>query len=75
LHYNGEVIEVGFRADFVVEGMVLLELKAVDRLQPIHVAQVLTCLRLTGLRLGLLINFNVTILQQGIRRVVLGLEE
>ena len=75
LTYGGEVIEVGFRADFIVENAILLELKAVERLQPIHTAQVLTYLKLTGLQLGLLINFNVTSLQQGIRRVVLGLPE
>ncbi len=75
LTYGGEVIEVGFRADFVVENAILLELKSVERLQPIHTAQILTYLKLTGLQLGLLINFNVKILQHGIRRVVLGLPE
>ncbi|MGE5849467.1 MAG: GxxExxY protein [Candidatus Methylomirabilota bacterium] len=75
LTYGGEVIEVGFRADFIVENAVLVELKAIERLQPIHTAQVLTYLKLTGLQLGLLINFNVTMLQHGIRRVVLGLPE
>ena len=75
LTYGREVIEVAFRADFIVEQAILLELKAVERLQPIHTAQVLTYLKLTGLQLGLLINFNVTSLQQGIRRVVLGLPE
>lgn len=75
LTYGGEVIEVGFRADFIVEKAILLELKAIERLQPIHTAQVLTYLKLTGLQLGLLINFNVTSLQHGIRRVVLGLPE
>lgn len=69
------MIEVGFRADFIVEKAILLELKSVERLQPIHTAQVLTYLKLTGLQLGLLINFNVTSLQHGIRRVVLGLTE
>jgi GxxExxY protein len=75
LVYKGETIEVGFRADFVVEKLILLELKAVDRLQPIHIAQVLTYLKLMDLHLGLLINFNTKILQSGIRRVVLGLAE
>lgn len=75
LTYGGEVIEVGFRADFIVEKAILLELKAVERLQPIHMAQVLTYLKLIGLQLGLLINFNVTSLQHGIRRVVMGLQE
>ncbi len=75
LTYSGQLIEVGFRADLVVEDAILLELKSVERLQPIHVAQVLTYLKLAGLQLALLINFNVTILQHGIRRVVLGLPE
>ena len=75
LVYKGEPIEVGFRADFVIEDAILLELKAVDRLQPIHIAQVLTYLKLMDLHLGLLINFNTKILQSGIRRVVLGLVE
>ncbi len=75
LTYGGELIEVGFRADFVVENAILLELKSVERLQPIHIAQVLTYLKLAGLQLGFLINFNVTVLQHGIRRVVLGLPE
>ncbi|HSD52009.1 MAG TPA: GxxExxY protein [Candidatus Methylomirabilis sp.] len=75
LTYGGEVIEVGFRADFIVEKGILLELKSVERLQPIHTAQVLTYLKLTGLQLELLINFNVKILQHGIRRLVLGLPE
>ena len=75
LTYGGEVIEVGFRADFIVEKAILLELKSVERLQPIHTAQVLTYLKLTGLQLGLLINFNVKVLQHGIRKVVLGLAE
>ena len=75
LSYRGELIEVGFRADFLVENAILLELKSVERLQPIHTAQVLTYLKLTGLQLGLLINFNVKVLQHGIRRVVLGLPE
>ena len=75
LQYRGDVIEVGFRADFIVENSILLELKSVERFLPIHTAQVLTYLKLTGLHLGLLINFNVTLLQHGIRRVVLDLRE
>ncbi|HSB78708.1 MAG TPA: GxxExxY protein [Candidatus Methylomirabilis sp.] len=75
LAYGGEVIEAGFRAELVVENAVLLELKSVEQLLPIHTAQVLTYLKLTGVQLGLLINFNVTMLQHGIRRVVLGLRE
>ena len=58
-------------ADIIVEGSVLLELKAVERLVPIHHAQLLTYLRLSGLRLGLLLNFNVPRLKDGIRRFIL----
>ena len=73
LTYRGTPIEVGFRADFIIENAVLLELKAVEQLQPIHTAQVLTYLKLTGLKIALLINFNVKVLRHGIRRVVLDL--
>ena len=57
--------------DFLVEGRVIVELKAVERLEPIHEAQLLTCLKLGGWKLGLLINFNVPVLKDGIRRRVL----
>lgn len=73
--YKGQSVECGYRLDLVVEGIVLAEIKAVEALLPIHQAQLLTYLRLTGLRLGLLLNFNVPVLTQGIRRVVLGLPE
>ncbi len=55
----------------VVDNKILLELKSVDKLHPIHEAQVLTYLKLSGLKLGLLINFNVTLLKLGIRRIIL----
>jgi GxxExxY protein len=71
LAYKGAAVDVGFRADLVVAGRVLLELKAVDALQPIHDAQVLTYLKLTGLRLALLMNFNTKILVDGIRRIAM----
>jgi len=75
LKYKGQSVDCGYRLDLVVEGLVVVEVKAVDALLPIHEAQLLTYLRLTGLRLGLLLNFNVPILAQGIRRIVLGLPE
>ena len=75
LDYKGHSVDCGYRLDLVVEALVVAEIKAVDALRPIHQAQVLTYLRLTGLRLGLLLNFNVPVLTQGIRRVVLGLPE
>jgi GxxExxY protein len=69
--YRGHCLDCGYRLDMVVEGSVLLELKSAANLEPIHEAQLLTYLRLSGLRLGLLINFNVPVLKQGIRRRVL----
>jgi GxxExxY protein len=59
------------RLDLVVERRVILELKAVERLAPVHHAQVLSYLKASGLRVGLLVNFNAAILQQGLRRIVL----
>jgi len=73
--YKGQSVDCGYRLDLVVEALAVAEIKAVDALRPIHQAQVLTYLRLTGLRLGLLLNFNVPVMTQGIRRVVLGLPE
>lgn len=69
--YRGLQVDAGFRIDLVVEGLIVVELKAVERVAPIHEAQLLTYLKLSGLRLGFLINFNVTMLRDGIvRRVV-----
>lgn len=68
----GEVrLDCGYRLDVVVEGKVVIELKAVDALHPIHEAQILTYLRLSGIRKGLLINFNVRVLKAGIKRFCL----
>ncbi len=58
------------RVDLLVDGRLVVELKSVERLHPVHVAQVVSYLRLTGVRAGLLVNFNVPLLKQGIRRVV-----
>ena len=66
--YEGLEISGAYRADIIVEGLVLLELKAVEAILPIHQAQVLTYLRLSGLHVGLLLNFNVPRLKDGIRR-------
>lgn len=68
-------LDCGYRIDLLVDGAVVVELKAVDRLVPIHDAQLITYLRLGGWKVGLLINFNVPILRDGIRRRVLGLQE
>ncbi len=75
VHYKGVSLDCGYRVDFLVEGKVLVELKATEALLPVHAAQVLTYLKLTGCRLGLLINWNVPVLRDGIRCVVLGLDE
>jgi GxxExxY protein len=71
IKYKGESIEGGFRADLIVANKVLLELKSVDQLLPIHTAQVLTYLKLTGLHTALLINFNVQLLKNGLHRLSL----
>ena len=68
--YRGIRVEAGFRVDYLVEKCVLVELKAVDKLHPVHSAQLLSYLKLTGLTVGLLINFNVVHLRDGIRRKV-----
>lgn len=70
LSYKGAKLDCGYRLDIVVEGLVILELKAVDRIEPIHEAQLLTYLKLSNLKLGILINFNVPILKNGIKRIV-----
>ena len=71
VRYDGVEIESGYRADIVVNGEVILELKSVEQLSPPHEAQLLTYLRLSGAGVGLLINFNTVSLTDGIRRRVL----
>jgi GxxExxY protein len=73
--YKGTRLDCGYRLDFLVADMVVVEVKAIDALLPIHQAQLLSYLKLGGWRLGLLINFHVPLLRDGIKRVVLGLEE
>jgi GxxExxY protein len=73
--YKGVKLACGYRADIVVDGRVLVKIKALDSLLPIHEAQLLTYLKLGGWKIGLLINFNVELLGHGLRRRVLGLEE
>ncbi|MDG2617770.1 GxxExxY protein [Thermoleptolyngbya sichuanensis XZ-Cy5] len=70
--YKGLQLECGYRLDLLVENRVIVELKAVETLLPIHEAQLLTYLKLRQLRLGLLINFNVPILKRGIKRLLNG---
>jgi GxxExxY protein len=68
-HYRGVEIDCVYRADLIVEKRVLLELKSVAHLEPVHTAQIMTYVRITGCEVGLLINFNVDLLKNGIRRV------
>ncbi|MCS6885431.1 MAG: GxxExxY protein [Blastocatellia bacterium] len=71
LVYKEVHLEVGYRVDLLVEGAVIVEVKAAEQLHPIHEAQILSYLKLSGCRVGLLINFNVERLKQGIKRIVL----
>lgn len=73
--YRGLEFEIGFRADMIVEDKVIVEIKSVEAIHPVHKKQLLTYLRLTDRRLGLLINFNVNLIKDGISRVVNGLNE
>jgi len=70
LIYEGVKLEIGYRVDILVENKVIIEIKAVEALNDIHLAQVLTYLKLSSCKLGLLINFNVTLIKNGIKRVV-----
>jgi len=70
LEYKGIKLECGYRIDLLVAGLVIVEIKSVEALAPIHEAQLLTYLKLTGIKVGFLINFNVVVLKQGIRRLV-----
>ena len=73
--YKGIKLDCGYRLDFLVEKSVVVELKAIDALLSIHDAQTLTYLKLGGWTVGLLINFNVPVLKDGIRRLVLNYRE
>jgi GxxExxY protein len=69
--YKGVQLDCSYRLDFLVEGAVVVEINAVDALQRVHEAQLLTYLKLTGCKVGLLINFNVPVLKNGLKRMVL----
>jgi GxxExxY protein len=75
LHYEGVKLELGFRVDLIVDEKVIIEIKSVEALAPVHKRQLLTYLKLMDLRLGLLINFNVELMKNGIHRVVNKLAE
>ena len=70
LQFEGVLIEVGYRIDMRIDQLVLVENKTVEKILPIHVAQLLTYLKLSGLSLGLIINWNLILLRDGIQRVV-----
>ena len=72
IKYEDIVFEQGFRADLVVDDKVIIELKSVKNLEPVHAKQLLTYLRLTNKKLGLLLNFNEVLLKDGIKRVING---
>ncbi|HOW66390.1 MAG TPA: GxxExxY protein [Candidatus Paceibacterota bacterium] len=72
IEYRGERFDEGFRADLIVENPVIVELKSVERVTPAHKKQVLTYLRLTGLKLGYLLNFGEALMRDGITRIIHG---
>jgi len=75
IEYDGIVIDKGYRIDLLVEKVVIVEVKSVDKLHPIHVSQVISYLKLSKVRVGLLMNFNVTRLKDGLKRIVHDLSE
>ena len=72
LHYHEVILDCGYRMDLLVQETVVVEVKAQDRLLPIHEAQLMSYLKLSGCKVGLLINFNVKILTSGVKRIVNG---
>jgi len=74
IEYKDNILEAGFRADIIVNDAIIIEIKSVEKMSPTHFKQLLTYLRLTNKRLGLLINFNEQWLKDGIQRVVNGYE-
>ena len=75
INYKGIKLDCGYRLDIVVENTIILELKACEKIEPIHKAQLLTYLKLSGLNLGLILNFNVPVMRDGIVRIVNVLKE
>jgi GxxExxY protein len=73
--YQGTRIEMGFRADLIVEDKVIVEIKSVEAIAPVHKKQLLTHLRLADKRLGLLLNFNVALIKEGIMRIANGMPD
>jgi GxxExxY protein len=69
--YNDIKLEAGYRIDLLVNELIILEIKSVEELSPIHKAQIMTYLKLTGLKIGLLLNFNVEDMKKGIKRIIM----
>jgi GxxExxY protein len=70
--YEDAVLDVGFRADIIMEGKLIIEIKSVERLEKVHHKTVLTYLKLTGIKLAILVNFNVNLIKEGIHRKIMG---
>jgi len=70
IKYDAIEIDIGFRADMIVDNQIIIENKTVDKIMPIHEAQLLSYLKATGLKLGFLLNWNVTLMKDGIKRMV-----
>jgi len=75
IDYKGQKLDCGYRLDVIVEKEVIIELKSCEKIEPIHKAQLLTYLKLSGLNLGLILNFNVSLMRDGIVRIVNELSE
>jgi len=75
VRYEDMIIDIGFRADIIIDQKVIIELKSVEQVLPVHKKQLLTYLRLAGMRLGLLINFGAPLIKDGIFRVVNGMDD
>ena len=75
LIYKGKELDCGYRLDVVVDNQLIVEMKSVEKIEPIHKAQLLTYLKLSDIRLGLILNFNVTMMKDGIVRMVNNLTE
>jgi GxxExxY protein len=73
--YKGKKLDCGYRLDIVIEKAIIVEMKSCEKIEPIHRAQLLTYLKLSGLNLGLLLNFNTPVMRYGIVRIVNGLKE
>ena len=75
VRWDGHTIDEGYRADMIIEGLVLVELKSVESISNVHPKQVLTYLKLTDIKLGLLINFGAPLLKDGVHRIANGIQE